>query len=66
MSDNHRILYKNKGVDSNELRRCREEEGIRLRKEKREIELYKRRNVGQIIEADQANVSTTDTIVTNH
>ena len=34
---NHRLRsYKNKGMDSEELRRRREEEGIQLRKQKRE------------------------------
>ena len=37
--------YKNKALDSLELRRRREEEGIQLRKQKREEQLFKRRNV---------------------
>ena len=38
--------YKNAGLDSQEMRRRREEEGIQLRKQKREQQLFKRRNVG--------------------
>ena len=37
--------YKNAGLDSQEMRRRREEEGIQLRKQKREQQLFKRRNV---------------------
>lgn len=41
----HKNRYKNAGPDSQELRRRREEEGIQLRKQKREQQLFKRRNV---------------------
>ena len=41
----HRNRYKNAGVDAQELRRRREEEGIQLRKQKRDTELSKRRNL---------------------
>ncbi|EEB13082.1 Importin alpha-7 subunit, putative [Pediculus humanus corporis] len=37
--------YKNVGMDSQELRRRREEEGVQLRKQKREQQLFKKRNV---------------------
>ncbi|KAF4533396.1 hypothetical protein B566_EDAN003689 [Ephemera danica] len=42
---NHKYRYKNTGLDSQELRRRREEEGVQLRKQKREQQLSKRRNV---------------------
>lgn len=41
----HRQRYKNAGLDSEEMRRRREEEGIQIRKQKREQQLIKRRNV---------------------
>ncbi|KAJ1178065.1 hypothetical protein NDU88_003314 [Pleurodeles waltl] len=37
--------YKNKALNTEEMRRRREEEGIQLRKQKREQQLFKRRNV---------------------
>ncbi|XP_075164343.1 karyopherin alpha1 [Haematobia irritans] len=45
MSTTHRHRYKNAGMDSSEMRRRREEEGIQIRKQKREQQLTKRRNV---------------------
>lgn len=54
----HRHRYKNQGLDSQELRRRREEEGVQLRKQKRETELYKRRNLN-VPEAEQDGVSST-------
>jgi len=45
MSSNHKARYKNAAMDSQELRRRREEEGIQLRKQKREQQLFKKRNV---------------------
>ncbi|XP_071439856.1 importin subunit alpha-6 [Hetaerina americana] len=41
----HKHRYKNPALDSQELRRRREEEGVQLRKQKREQQLFKRRNV---------------------
>ncbi|XP_076673171.1 karyopherin alpha1 [Andrena cerasifolii] len=53
----HKYRYKNAGLDSQELRRRREEEGVQLRKQKREQQLSKRRNVPNIM-ADEDNVAT--------
>lgn len=41
----HKHRYKNAGLDSQELRRRREEEGVQIRRQKREQQLSKRRNV---------------------
>ncbi|XP_076239108.1 karyopherin alpha1 [Calliopsis andreniformis] len=53
----HKYRYKNVGLDSQELRRRREEEGVQLRKQKREQQLSKRRNVPDIM-ADEDNAAT--------
>lgn len=45
MSGGHKHRYKNVGLSVDELRRRREEEGVQLRKQKREQQLFKRRNV---------------------
>uniref|UniRef100_A0A8C4RTJ4 Importin subunit alpha n=1 Tax=Erpetoichthys calabaricus TaxID=27687 RepID=A0A8C4RTJ4_ERPCA len=46
IKDNYRMKsYKNKALNPQEMRRRREEEGIQLRKQKREEQLFKRRNV---------------------
>lgn len=57
MSNTHRMRYKNEGVDSKELRRRREEEGIQLRKERRDIQVFKRRNIFETIQHDDVDVS---------
>ena len=44
-TNQHRARYKNAALDSQEMRRRREEEGIQLRKQKREQQLFKKRNV---------------------
>ncbi|MGH0183770.1 UNVERIFIED_CONTAM: hypothetical protein FKN15_012927 [Acipenser sinensis] len=46
--------YKNKALNPEEMRRRREEEGIQLRKQKREEQLFKRRNVELI--SDEAGM----------
>lgn len=48
----HRHRYKNTALDSQELRRRREEEGVQIRKQKREQQLSKRRNVNIAIVAE--------------
>lgn len=52
-SNDHRLRYKNSALDVQELRRRREEEGVQLRKQKREQQLFKRRNVNLPDEHDQ-------------
>lgn len=54
----HSARYKNRGLDSQELRRRREEEGLQLRKQKKESELFKRRN----LTVDPADNEVTSTI----
>ncbi|KAK3858277.1 hypothetical protein Pcinc_035532 [Petrolisthes cinctipes] len=44
----YQYLYKNQGLDSAEMRRRREEEGMQLRKQKREQQLAKRRNISDL------------------
>ncbi|KAL7980613.1 hypothetical protein Chor_001767 [Crotalus horridus] len=52
--NNYRMKsYKNKALNPEEMRRRREEEGIQLRKQKREQQLFKRRNV-ELINEDGA------------
>ena len=49
-SSRNAARYKNQGLDSAEMRRRREEEGIQLRKQKREQQLIKRRNLNTKID----------------
>lgn len=49
-SSRNAARYKNQGLDQAELRRRREEEGIQLRKQKREQQLTKRRNLNPQID----------------
>lgn len=55
----HRQKYKTGGSDSTELRRRREEEGVQLRKQKRENELYKRRNLTETAGDIEGSVTST-------
>lgn len=61
----HKQRYKNVGLDSNEMRRRREEEGIQLRKQKREQQLIKRRNVDNFPTMD-GDADSTFTVNTNN
>ncbi|RWS15728.1 Importin subunit alpha-7-like protein [Dinothrombium tinctorium] len=58
-TSNHRYRYKNAGLDARELRRRREEEGVQLRRQKRESELCKRRNLAESNAFDHEISSTT-------
>lgn len=58
MSGTHRQRYKNAGIDASELRRRREEEGVQLRKQKRDNELSKRRNLNVDDRIDDALETT--------
>lgn len=61
-ANSHRYRYKNVGLDAQELRRRREEEGVQLRKQKRETELCKRRNINEtgddLSSVEDSNIST--------
>lgn len=59
----HRYRYKNTGLDAQELRRRREEEGVQLRKQKRESELCKRRNLATE-ESNEDTVGTPPQVIT--
>ncbi|KAF2364651.1 Armadillo [Trinorchestia longiramus] len=52
----HKDRYKNQGLNANEMRRRREEEGIQLRKQKREQQLAKRRNVIEMVAGEDDNL----------
>lgn len=54
MSTTHRHRYKNTPLNSTEMRRRREEEGVQIRKQKREQQLIKRRNV--VSEVQQSGI----------
>ncbi|XP_054268661.1 importin subunit alpha-7 isoform X2 [Macrosteles quadrilineatus] len=56
----HKYRYKNTGLDAQELRRRREEEGVQLRKQKREQQLSKRRNVNIPLLSDEADTMQED------
>lgn len=58
MSSSHKNRYKNSSLDSQELRRRREEEGIQLRKQKRENALCKRRNLKESLVMEEATSTT--------
>ncbi|XP_059615515.1 importin subunit alpha-7 [Phlebotomus argentipes] len=60
MSSTHKHRYKNVGMDSSELRRRREEEGIQIRKQKREQQLIKRRNVQMPHVIDDASLPSAE------
>ncbi|WAR07939.1 IMA7-like protein [Mya arenaria] len=57
--------YKNKALDSLELRRRREEEGIQIRKQKRDETLSKRRNVALDAGEEELGSDVPEGIVTN-
>lgn len=61
MSD-HRARYKNSGLDAKELRRRREEEGVQLRKQKRDDVLSKRRTLGPSARDEMVDDDDTSTI----
>uniref|UniRef100_A0A8D0HKQ2 Karyopherin subunit alpha 5 n=1 Tax=Sphenodon punctatus TaxID=8508 RepID=A0A8D0HKQ2_SPHPU len=73
-NDNYRMKsYKNNALNPQEMRRRREEEGIQLRKQKREEQLFKRRNVSlpgneeSMLESpiQDPDVSSTEEVITS-
>uniref|UniRef100_A0A8C6T1V7 Importin subunit alpha n=1 Tax=Neogobius melanostomus TaxID=47308 RepID=A0A8C6T1V7_9GOBI len=69
--DNARLKsYKNKSLNTDEMRRRREEEGLQLRKQKKDEQLFKRRNVATveddgIFEDDEPNPPIDEVIATS-
>jgi hypothetical protein len=59
MADVRFKSYKNKGLDAQEMRRRREEEGVQIRKSKREEQMTKRRNVGPSVDELESSLQHT-------
>lgn len=62
----HKQRYKNAGLDAEEMRRRREEEGIQIRKQKREQQLIKRRNVENCSDAAVGSMDSSDISQTSY
>ena len=60
MTSQHKMKYKNVGLDSAELRRRREEEGIQLRKQKRDEQMFKKRNLNANDDSIQVIITITN------
>ena len=58
----HKHMYKNTALDAQELRRRREEEGVQLRKQKRDSTLCKRRNIEAVLGDEKESDITQDLI----
>lgn len=58
--------YKNKALDTAEMRRRREEEGVQLRKAKREEQMFKRRNVDVTGKSSTQPGELESLLTTNH
>jgi importin subunit alpha-2 len=55
-----KLRYKNAAQSPDELRRRREEEGVQLRKQKREEQLAKKRNVNMPDLADDSSMTVSN------